>query len=180
MTDDRAGTTFGVETIQLDLPPLVGALSRRLHEAGLPVTPARAADFARALALVRPVSRRRLYWTARAVFVSDPSQVRGVRRGLRRGLRRPRSATSRSSPTTLQTVAAPADDRPTAEHRTVVRRRRRSATPATACRRPRAGADDDDGAEVDVPLAMASDEERLATQELRRRSSRTSSRSSTA
>ena len=66
-------TDFGVETIELDLPALVGALSRRLHERGLPVTPVRSAEFARALTLVRPVSRRRLYWTARAVFVSDPA-----------------------------------------------------------------------------------------------------------
>ncbi len=42
----------------------------------MPVTPARAADLARALALVRPISRRRLYWTARAVLVSDPADVR--------------------------------------------------------------------------------------------------------
>ncbi len=39
------------------------------------MTPARAADLARALALVRPVSRRRLYFTARSVLVSDPLQV---------------------------------------------------------------------------------------------------------
>ena len=42
----------------------------------MPVTPGRSADFARALTLVRPLSRRRLYWTARAVFVSDPAQGR--------------------------------------------------------------------------------------------------------
>ena len=68
-------TDFGVETIELDLPPLVVALGRRLRERGLPVTPGRAVEFAHALGLVRPVSRRRLYWTARAVFVSDPGQV---------------------------------------------------------------------------------------------------------
>ena len=39
------------------------------------MTPERAAAFARALALVRPVSRRRLYWTARSVFVSDQAHV---------------------------------------------------------------------------------------------------------
>ena len=66
---------FQVETIELDLPPLVGAFTQRLHQAGLEVTPARTADLARALNLVRPVSRRRLYWTARAVLVSDPTQV---------------------------------------------------------------------------------------------------------
>lgn len=67
---------FGVETIRLDLPPLVGAFSRRLHDAGVPVSAERAARFAAALTLARPVARRRLYWTARAVFVSDPAQVR--------------------------------------------------------------------------------------------------------
>ena len=70
-----AMTAFGVETIELDLPPLAAALARRLHEAGVPMTPDRAAGFARALALARPVSRRRLYWTARSVFVSDQAHV---------------------------------------------------------------------------------------------------------
>ena len=68
--------SFGVETIQLDLPALVGALSRRLHDAGLPVTPARAADVARALTLVRPVSRGTLYWTIRSVVVTEDTQVK--------------------------------------------------------------------------------------------------------
>ena len=65
-----------VETVHLDLPATVGAFARRLHEAGLPMTPARSADLARALALVEPVSRRRLYWTARAIVVTDPTQVK--------------------------------------------------------------------------------------------------------
>jgi uncharacterized protein with von Willebrand factor type A (vWA) domain len=64
-----------VETVVLDLPATVGAFSRRLHDAGLPITPTRAADLAHALQLVQPVARRRLYWTARAVVVTDPSQV---------------------------------------------------------------------------------------------------------
>ena len=45
---------FGVETIHLDLPPLAGALSRRLRDAGVPVTPERAASSLSALTLVRP------------------------------------------------------------------------------------------------------------------------------
>jgi uncharacterized protein with von Willebrand factor type A (vWA) domain len=69
-------TAFGVETIDLDLPALCGALSQRLHAAGLPVNAARSSSFARALTLVRPLARRRLYWTARAVFVSDQSQLK--------------------------------------------------------------------------------------------------------
>jgi uncharacterized protein len=62
--------------IHLDLPVLVGAFARRLHEAGVPMTPARSADLARALTLTRPISRRRLYWTARAIVVTDPTQVK--------------------------------------------------------------------------------------------------------
>jgi len=67
---------FRVRALGLDLPAVAGALSRRLHEAGVPVTAERAAWFARALALAEPISRRRLYWTARAAFVSDLAQVR--------------------------------------------------------------------------------------------------------
>jgi uncharacterized protein len=72
-------TDFGVETISLDLPALVGAFGRRLHEAGVPVTAEHDVRFAAALTLVgrvATVSRRRLYWTARAVFVSDQVQVK--------------------------------------------------------------------------------------------------------
>jgi uncharacterized protein with von Willebrand factor type A (vWA) domain len=71
-------TAFRVRTAVLDLPPLVGALARRLHDAGLPVDAERAARLAQALAIVGRAglfSRRRLYWTIRAVLVSDLSQV---------------------------------------------------------------------------------------------------------
>ena len=74
--DRPAMSAFRLETVRLDLPALAGAFGRRLHDAGVPVTAERSANFAAALSLVRPVSRRRLYWTARAVFVSDRSQVR--------------------------------------------------------------------------------------------------------
>jgi uncharacterized protein with von Willebrand factor type A (vWA) domain len=67
---------FEVETVWLDLPATVGAFARRLHDAGVPMTPARSADLAHALDLVRPVARRRLYWTARAIAVTDPTQVK--------------------------------------------------------------------------------------------------------
>ena len=60
--------------IALDLPPLVAGFGRRLHEAGLPVTPERAARFAEALTLTKPVARTRLYWVARSTLLSDVSQ----------------------------------------------------------------------------------------------------------
>jgi uncharacterized protein len=70
------GPPFSVRTIHLDLPALAGAFSRRLREAGVPITAERGARFAQALVLVNPISRWRLYWTARAVLVSDSSQVK--------------------------------------------------------------------------------------------------------
>ena len=66
---------FGDETIELDVSVLATALSQRLHAAGLPATPERGVDFAQALTLVSPVSRRQLYWTARAVFVTSPCHL---------------------------------------------------------------------------------------------------------
>jgi uncharacterized protein len=67
---------FRVRTAHLDLPALAGAFSRRLRDAGVPITAERAARFAQALSLVEPVSRRRLYWTARAALVSDSAQLK--------------------------------------------------------------------------------------------------------
>jgi uncharacterized protein len=71
-----SGPALSVRTLHLDLPATASAFARRLHEAGVPVTPERTARFAEAVTLVRPVSRRRLYWTARATFVTELSQVR--------------------------------------------------------------------------------------------------------
>src|SRR3954469_19513972 len=69
------GAIVRLETVELDLAPLVAAFGRRLHEAGVPVTAERSARLASALSLTRPVARTRLYWTARAVLVSDQAQV---------------------------------------------------------------------------------------------------------
>jgi uncharacterized protein with von Willebrand factor type A (vWA) domain len=69
------GNGFRVETLHLDLPALVGAFSQRLHEEGLPVTPVQSANYANALTLVKPVSRRRLYWTTRSIFVTGVQQL---------------------------------------------------------------------------------------------------------
>jgi uncharacterized protein len=67
---------FRVRTLGLDLPAVASAFGRRLHDAGVPVSAERAAWFAQALTVVEPISRRRLYWTARAALVSDRAQVR--------------------------------------------------------------------------------------------------------
>jgi uncharacterized protein len=59
----------------IDLPALATALAQRLRAAGVPTTPERASRFAEAVALVGPVRRSELYWTARSVFVSSQTQL---------------------------------------------------------------------------------------------------------
>jgi len=145
-------TDFGLETVELDLPPLAGALSRRLHEAGLPMTPKRPIEFARALTLVRPVTRRRLYWTARGVFVSDQSQLQAFDAVFASVFGDPEQDRP-FDPDHLATAAAHPDERPVAAGDSGP-----GGTPAPA---PGGDADADD-AGTEVPLAMASDEERLA------------------
>ncbi|HYM57034.1 MAG TPA: hypothetical protein VES79_03645, partial [Solirubrobacteraceae bacterium] len=147
-------TDFGVETVELDLPPLAAALSRRLHEAGVPMTPERPAEFARALTLVRPVSRRRLYWTARGVFVSDRAQVKAFDAVFFSifGEQAPDEPVDAND---TPTDPAPPDDRPKADHETSSGGERATSSP------PAASDDDEAGAEVDVPVAMASDDELL-------------------
>jgi uncharacterized protein with von Willebrand factor type A (vWA) domain len=66
---------FKVVDFDVDLPGLAGAFSQRLHEAGVPVTPSQTEQYTRALKLTKPVSRRRLYCTTRAVFVTGFQQV---------------------------------------------------------------------------------------------------------
>jgi uncharacterized protein with von Willebrand factor type A (vWA) domain len=160
VTDARSpGVAFAVETIELDLPPLVGALGRRLHDAGLPITPGRSGNFARALTLTRPITRRRLYWTARAVFVSDQAQVEvfdavffSVFGGAAKG--------DDFDPQDAQTIASLPDDRPQSEHKTS----RGTSERASVSASPPGGSDEnEDLAEAGMPLAMASDEEVIAS-----------------
>ena len=175
MTD---GAVFGVETIDLDLPPLVGALSRRLHDAGVPVTPgtlgrlrsrahARAADHAAAPVLDRARRVRVRPGTGRASSTRCSSRSSGVE-----------TLDEDFEPDDARTAGAPPDERPRSEHRTSLRDGTSADPRATVSASPPGDADDDDLAEVEVPLALASDEELLG-RGASTRSSRTSSRSST-
>ncbi len=162
MTDAHAsGGVFGVETINLDLPPLVGALSRRFHDRGMPITPGRSVDFARALTLVRPTTRRRLYWTARAVFVSDPAQVKAFDEVFF-SVFGSRAQGEDFAPDEPRTSAAPPDDRPKFEHKASPGDSgEREPGMSVSSSRPNEREEDEDPVEVEVPLAMASDEELL-------------------
>jgi uncharacterized protein with von Willebrand factor type A (vWA) domain len=137
-----SGEAFGVETIHLDLPSLAGALSRRLHDRGVPTTPERSANFARALTLVRPISRRRLYWTARSVFVSDDAHVKAFDAAF----------------FSVFGGRAEADEATPDDTKTVVESDARPDVSSSA-----SSERDDDAPEVEVPLAMASDDEVLAS-----------------
>jgi len=143
-------TDFGVETIVLDLPPLVGGFCRRLHDAGVPVTPARSADLARALGLTRPVARRRLYWTARAVLVTDPGQVAAFDRVFR--------DVFGADPARVTPPSEAFDAEPTETSRGGETRSSRGLGLAAG-----AAGTGKDSREVEVPVALASDEERLAS-----------------
>ena len=152
-----AVTEFGVETIELDLPPLVAALSRRLHDAGVPITPGRSVDFAEALTLVRPISRRRLYWTARAVYVSDPSQVKAFD-AVFFSVFGDRAESDHDDSDERRTVAAPPDVRPRPERQASERHGLPASAPSSL---PSERDEEDDAPELEVPLAIASDEELL-------------------
>jgi len=69
------GSPLSVHTLHLDLPGVAAAFGRRLHEAGVDTTADRSVRFARALELGRPISRGRLYWIARSVFLTDRAQL---------------------------------------------------------------------------------------------------------
>src|SRR5712691_3280262 len=156
-----SNAAFGVETIDLDLPPLVGALSRRLHDGGVHITPGRSADFARALTLVRPITRWRLYWTARALFVSDPAQVKAFD-AVFFSVFGSRAQGEDLVPEDAQTVASPPDDRPKSDHKASLRDSGEQDPAMSVSSSPPSERDEDeDPAEVEVPLAMASDEELL-------------------
>jgi uncharacterized protein with von Willebrand factor type A (vWA) domain len=62
-------------THDVDLATLATAVGQRLHGAEMPVTPHQSEQFALALQLAMPGSRRELYHMTRAVFVTDIEQL---------------------------------------------------------------------------------------------------------
>jgi uncharacterized protein with von Willebrand factor type A (vWA) domain len=153
VTTSRFAVT-AVETIGLDLPALAGAFARRLHDAGVPVTPERIARFAEALALVRPVARRRLYWTARAVFVSDATQIKAFDAVFREVFG---SQLAASTPHPDHVEPAPSPDRSGTERTETAGSDVAGGVGAPA---PRSGRDAGEERDAPVPVA-ASDEELL-------------------
>jgi uncharacterized protein len=158
VADAPPAPAFGVETVWLDLPALAGAFTRRLADAGVPMTPARSAAFARALTIVRPVAVRRLYWTARGVLVSDRSQVAAFDEVFAevfgRGARE-----EAAGPDEARATPSPADDRPPSVRPPAPGEP--GAARAGVAAAPPPGGDDRPEGEVVLPVT-GSDEERLA------------------
>ena len=140
-----------------DLAGLAAALGRRLRDAGLPVTHERSARFARATALVAPRTRSELYWTARAVFVSSEAQLPTFDRVFA-AVFDPRLEPDedRGDPYSPP-LDAPASERPpSSPSRSPGRDAGGGGLSPTA-----AASGDDPAREIEVPLALASEEERL-------------------
>jgi len=150
------------EPDRIDLPALATALGQRLRAAGLPTSPERASRFARALALVVPVRRAELYWTARSVFVSTQAQLPTFDRVFAAVFDPALEPDEeRGDPYSPTLSSSPSERPPAPEARSVSGERRfdegggmRGGTVSL----PRG---DRDAREVEVPLAAASEEERL-------------------
>ncbi|HUO69443.1 MAG TPA: VWA domain-containing protein [Solirubrobacteraceae bacterium] len=148
---------FGVETVWLDLPALAGAFSRRLHDAGVPSVPERSAAFAQALTLVRPVSRRRLYWTARAVFVTDSAQVKTFD-AVYADVFGSSPREDALAPDEVRTVPVAPDERPQSDRESAVRSEQHQAALASASSARQSERGKDDGEEIPVPIAPSDEE----------------------
>jgi uncharacterized protein with von Willebrand factor type A (vWA) domain len=150
--------TAGIES--LDLAALAAALGRRLRDAGLPVTHERSARFARATALVEPRTRTELYWTARAVFVSSEAQLQTFDRVFARVFDpRLEPDLDRGDPYSPPLGERAGEQPPNRGARSLPRDA--SGGEGSWMAPSSSSASGDPGREIEVPLALASDEERL-------------------
>ena len=95
------------------------------------------------------------------MFVSDPAQVKAFD-AVFFSVFGGRAQGEDFDPEDTRTVASPPDDRPTSEHKASPRDSREQDPGTSVSSSPRGDRDEDeDAAEVEVPLAMASDEEVL-------------------
>lgn len=113
--------------LELDLPRVASAFGQRLHDADVPVSPGQTVQYVHAPGLTAPRSRRHLYVTTRAIFLTDLDQLATFNSifapAAGQRLQQPDSASSSSS-TTLATTSVAASS-PTATR--CARRWRRSA-----------------------------------------------------
>jgi uncharacterized protein with von Willebrand factor type A (vWA) domain len=153
---------FGIEDLDLDLPAVVGAFSQRLHDAGMPVTPSQTQQYARALKLTKPESRRRLYWTTRGVFVTGFIQVPTFDRVFREVFGSSAKADFDDSEVELE-PAPPKDSEETPETEIDSEiPQDESSGGSDLTQSGGTGEDDDEAEEIEIPILSASEEEELS------------------
>jgi uncharacterized protein with von Willebrand factor type A (vWA) domain len=154
---------FGIEDLTLDLPAVVGAFSQRLHEAGMPVTPSQTQQYARSLTLTKPVSRRRLYWTTRAIFVTGFIQLPTFDRVFREVFGSTAKSDSEEDPEVELEPAPPKDETDNDEAEEDPDDLPDSGEGAADLKAGEgSGEDDDDAEEQEIPILSASEEEELS------------------
>jgi uncharacterized protein with von Willebrand factor type A (vWA) domain len=62
------------DALSVDLVAMATAFCQRLHAADMIVTPAQTQQYAMSLSMTQPGSLRQLYFTTRAIFVTDMDQ----------------------------------------------------------------------------------------------------------
>jgi uncharacterized protein len=145
----------------IDLPALATALGQRLRAAGVPVTPQRSARFVRALELIQPVTRGELYWTARVVFVSAQAQLPAFDRVLAAVFDPALEPDEeRGDPYSPQLRGSQAPELPPVPGARPGVQERDSRRPGAVVGTSSA-ASKGEAREIEVPLATASEEERL-------------------
>jgi uncharacterized protein with von Willebrand factor type A (vWA) domain len=154
--------SLAAHTYEIDLPALAARFGRRLGDAGVPVTPDRAARLADALALVRPIARRRLYWTARAVLLSDQSHAKVFDAVFAEVFGSEPRLAQVADQDAAEHEPAPPDAREPEDGGRAADTRAAGGSAAAAATLPRAGRGDRELPDMPVPVA-ASDEERLRT-----------------
>jgi len=153
----------------LDVPAFAAAFGRELHAAGVPAGAERCARFARALALLAPLDRDRVYHAARAIFVCDHAQQAAFDRVFARifdGHGDPADAIRghQGVPDAPDDIRSPGERHTTDEARDVPSgaqpRQLPQAVPAESD-----GDEEETEEDQDATLAMASARERLAQRE---------------
>ncbi len=168
MTDNGSSVAeddgvFAVEDLHLDLPAVVGAFSQRLHDAGMPVTPSQTQQYARSLVLTKPVSRRRLYWTTRAVFVTGFIQLPTFERVFREVFGTSAKEDSESDEEVELEPAPPKDENEDEEDGPDDEDLPDSGEGGTEINQSSGeGDDDEDADEQEIPILSASEEEELS------------------
>jgi uncharacterized protein with von Willebrand factor type A (vWA) domain len=152
---------FGIEDLDLDLPAVVGAFSQRLHDAGMPVTPSQTQQYARALKLTKPESRRRLYWTTRGVFVTGFIQVPTFDRVFREVFGSAAKTDFDDSEVELE-PAPPKDSEETPETEIDSDIDQQDSSGGTDLSQSGGEGDDDEAEEIEIPILSASEEEELS------------------